>query len=210
MAQAHRGLCELAANWLKRNHARGGPGCRIAVTEPRSGWSGESPDAIAWRAIGHLDGCFMVEAKTSRGDFLVDANKPHRGEITGLGNLRFYICPEGLISPDELPDRWGLLWVNNRGHIRSQVNPFIQTQADREAGANTHDRISRMWQASDQAREQFILVNWLARVGDAERVNDQLRTANRTISQLERQLRQVRDQRDEYLSALFACREGEC
>jgi hypothetical protein len=30
-----------------------------------------------------------------------------------LGMYRYYVCPSGLISPEEIPDGWGLYWVKN-------------------------------------------------------------------------------------------------
>ena len=35
-----------------------------------------------------------------------------------MGNCRFYLCPEGLIKEEELPDKWGLLYEKN-GKIRT-------------------------------------------------------------------------------------------
>tara|TARA_R110002124_G_scaffold128157_23_gene288769 strand:- start:1066 stop:1338 length:273 start_codon:yes stop_codon:yes gene_type:complete len=41
----------------------------------------------------------------------------------GLGVYRFYLCPEGLIHPDELPPRWCLLYANGRT-IKVVVKPL--------------------------------------------------------------------------------------
>jgi len=55
----------------------------------------------------------MVEAKASRADFLADRKKGFRSETElGMGNWRYYICPEGMIEPSELPDNWGLLYLS--------------------------------------------------------------------------------------------------
>lgn len=41
-----------------------------------------------------------------------------------MGNWRFFICPKGLISKDELPWNWGLIEVNEKGKAIMVFNPF--------------------------------------------------------------------------------------
>jgi len=98
----HADLVERAARWLAKTK-----GCAVVATEIAT--TSESPDAIGWRAgYSHL-----VECKASRADFLADRNKPFRiVPETGLGDYRWYMTPPGLVSPDELPDGWGLLEVH--------------------------------------------------------------------------------------------------
>ncbi|GAR62494.1 hypothetical protein NGUA15_04308 [Salmonella enterica] len=61
-----------------------------------------------------------MEVKVSRSDFLRDKHKPHRqhGELV---DYHYYMCPEGSINISDLPDRWGLLWVNKRGHVKRRA-----------------------------------------------------------------------------------------
>ncbi|MBO9471493.1 adenylosuccinate synthase [Endozoicomonas sp. G2_2] len=183
---SHGQLCEIAARWLKRPHSKGGPGCKLALIEPRSGYDGEAPDAIGWRSAGFLDGTYLVEAKTSRADFLADARKTHRlasSEQSALGNWRFYLCPEGLIDPGELPPQWGLLWATRRGGIQSVVNPLdIRNTLEMREAVASH-RLE-----SNRERELFILVGMLSRIETPERLNDLLRVANRTNASLQREL----------------------
>lgn len=61
----------------------------------------------------------IIEVKTSHADFLNDKKKYARSkeaEERGhqIGNYRYYLCPEGIIQPDELPDGWGLLYWNGK------------------------------------------------------------------------------------------------
>ena len=50
--------------------------------------------------------------KISKSDFKADAKKDFRScESKGIGQLRYYACPEGLIKPEELPPKWGLIYV---------------------------------------------------------------------------------------------------
>lgn len=54
----------------------------------------------------------VIEVKVSHADFLNDRKKFWRSERATEyqpGNYRWYLCPEGVISTDELPDGWGLL-----------------------------------------------------------------------------------------------------
>lgn len=43
-AFTHRELCDIAVKWLQRPNSAGGPGCHIAVSECRTGWTGEIPE----------------------------------------------------------------------------------------------------------------------------------------------------------------------
>ena len=180
MNSTHKELTELAVKWLKRSQSQNGPGCQIAVSECRSGWSDEIPDAIGFRATGKNDGSVIVEVKVSRSDFLVDARKAHRnGAVIGLGNWRYYLCPEDVIKPEELPEHWGLLYVNHRGHIKPIVSPIL------ESNVRKRKRLTElMRQESNSDGERFLLVKLLSRVGDAEALNTQYRELNNVVSRL--------------------------
>ncbi|MHA9726925.1 hypothetical protein [Vibrio parahaemolyticus] len=186
----HNELCQIAARWLKRPNSAGGPGCHIAFTETPSGWSGEVPDAIGFRATGWYDGAVVVEVKISRSDFLADAKKPHRnGEVLGLGCWRYYMCPEGLIKPEELPEKWGLIYVTNRGGAKPIVGPTaVKHYGERQ------DLLDSMRFESDIQREQFILVKLLNRVADPEKLNLMLREANNRASRLAKDNDRLREQ----------------
>ncbi|TET97711.1 MAG: adenylosuccinate synthase [Candidatus Stahlbacteria bacterium] len=34
-------------------------------------------------------------------------------EAPHLGKYRYYVCPSGLLKPEEIPEGWGLYWVKN-------------------------------------------------------------------------------------------------
>lgn len=101
----HQKLVEKAVAWLRMY------GCGVVLSE-QSCASGETPDAIGWKRGCHS---VLVECKISRGDFLVDQQKPFRlrGE-KGLGCERFYLTPACLVAPLELPSGWGLLELRSR------------------------------------------------------------------------------------------------
>lgn len=104
----HDDLCLRAEKWL-RNHI----GCGVTFSDrfQAATHNGEQPDAIGWR-----DGLsFLIECKISRSDFLADRKKRFRVEPElGMGDWRFYMCPPGMIKPDELPAGWGLLYCHPR------------------------------------------------------------------------------------------------
>lgn len=112
----HRELCEIGFRFLKRPESANGHGCHFSIIE--AACYGENPDVFGVRhgIHGHGVGTFLLEAKTSRSDFLADRNKPHRiNPELGVGKYRYYICPTGLIEPRELPEKWGLIYVSPKG-----------------------------------------------------------------------------------------------
>lgn len=172
-AMTHNDLCLVAVKWLQRANNAGGPGCHVAVSECRSGWSGEIPDAIGFRATGFDDGSTVVECKTSRADFLADRKKAHR-IAGGLGNWRYFMAPVGLIRADELPAGWGLLEVNQRGHVKVVAG----LAAFYRQGYDLVREQTQVWRhEADREREQFLLVKLLNRVGDVEKMNRNLKMA---------------------------------
>jgi hypothetical protein len=109
----HADLVQTALKWLV-----GSCGCAFAVSELVS-YAGEIPDAIGFKS----DRSIIVECKTSRSDFLADKDKPFRREPEkGLGDHRYFLCPEGIIKPDDELNGWGLLYLKN-GKIRRIVCP---------------------------------------------------------------------------------------
>jgi len=71
----------------------------------------ETADVIG---LGHGNSA-LIECKSSRADFLADRKKFFRRvPELGLGNLRYYLCPQGLIKSNEVPEHWGLLYCSGR------------------------------------------------------------------------------------------------
>jgi hypothetical protein len=190
----HAELCAIAVKWLKRPNSNNGHGCHVAVSEVRSGWTGEIPDAIGFRQSGYApsDGSVVVEVKVSRSDFLADRKKPHRIE-GGLGNWRYFMCPEGMIQPDELPEGWGLLWINKRGHVKPKAG-FAYALAASKSYRSHQDALAEFRQESDWQGEQFILVKLYSRIGDAEELNQKMREAWAERHQLAKRCDQMREE----------------
>ncbi len=105
----HADLVARAEKWLRDSRR-----CAVVLTEAGANW--EFPDAIGWRT-GYDPVSILVECKTSRGDFLVDRKKPFRlasAPELGMGRFRYFLAPPGIIRPEELPLRWGLLEIRAR------------------------------------------------------------------------------------------------
>lgn len=195
MELSHANLCQLAVGWLKRPNSRGGHGCHVALAECKTGWCGEMPDAIGFRASGGWDdGTVMVEVKVSRSDFLADKAKPHR-IAGGVGDWRYFMAPEGLIKLDELPEKWGLIEANKRGHIKTVKGVYQD--------ASYYDAIERSksmrHEDANRLGELFIAVRLLARIENAGglheiikenfRLTEKNRKPEEVVRQLERQAR---------------------
>lgn len=112
MMFTHLELVHIAEKWLLKR-------CGFAFKELSTN-AMEIPDAIGFRA----DTSILIECKTSRQDFLNDRKKIFRENWwLGAGRFRFYLCEKGLIKPDELPERWGLIYVSEKGNARQKVGP---------------------------------------------------------------------------------------
>jgi len=170
----HKSLTALAVKWLKRPNSQGGHGCIVSASELRSGYDGEIPDAIGFRINGNTVISVVVEAKATRADFLADKHKKHR--LSGMGRYRYYICPTGLIRVDELPEKWGLIYANARGHLKVVAGPASKIN-------DGYDKFNEALRAGmfdpDCDREQWLLVRLLSRVGDVEQMNEWIKEARR-------------------------------
>ena len=112
----HERLVSIAHAWLLNTK-----GCSFAFAELVT-YASETPDAIGWRGSSSVT--LLVECKATRADFLSDRKKVFRRDpARGMGSYRFYMCPEGLISVAELPDRWGLIYAKANGRARQVVGP---------------------------------------------------------------------------------------
>ena len=138
----HDDLVRLGVRWLSRPYRskkfgyRGSCGvvCPELVT-----WNKECPDVIGWQSIkrrGTFPRSYVIEAKVSRSDFLSDQKKPHRGR--GAGLYRWYLCPTGLILPEDLQDRekpswgWGLLYTDGKT-VRQIAGPELNFRRNHQS-----------------------------------------------------------------------------
>lgn len=110
----HNELVQRAIKWLYSY------GCSFACGEVVSlNPTGEIPDAIGWKSNQSI----LIECKTSRADFHADKKKYFRQHPEqGMGSLRFFMCEEGIIKPEDLPPKWGLLIIKGK-RIKREVFP---------------------------------------------------------------------------------------
>jgi hypothetical protein len=105
----HNWLIDVGRHWLMSSR-----GCSVVTSEATTSIA-EQPDAIGWR-YGHS---ILLEAKTSRTDYKKDLQKRFRiYPEKGIGYLRYYITPVGLLKPEELLPGWGLLEVNEKNKVK--------------------------------------------------------------------------------------------
>lgn len=115
-ALSHADLVLIGARWARKQ------GFAVVHGELTTVATREIPDVVAFNSHCSI----MIECKTSRADFLIDKKKPWRQPGQGIGHYRFYLAPEGLISPEELPTqpRWGLVEVNDRKLATTRIGPM--------------------------------------------------------------------------------------
>jgi len=112
----HKELTERASKWLKRHNQNTiVPNCNTIASEITSATStGEIPDVIGWCSWTSV----LIEVKISRSDFLRDAKKTFRKFADmGMGEHRYYICPKYLLTIEDVPENWGLLYCNEKSKI---------------------------------------------------------------------------------------------
>lgn len=204
--EEHDRLCKIGEAFLKRPLSANGHGCHFAIRE--AAVYGENPDVFGIRH-GHADrydtGTIVLEAKTSRGDFLNDKKKPFRIDPdTGMGRWRYYICPEGLILPAELPPRWGLLYVNKQGHIKPIWGAIAIPKKTYQNSDGTNRKFIPIGAAEEYflrfafaarniQHEQNLLAMALTRLGDPEELLYKQRDYNRLESKLFNKEQKIHD-----------------
>lgn len=119
----HDELLQRAARWL-RNTKR----CGVVLTEFVSG-AREIPDAIGWTHGGRWS--YLVECKTSVGDFYAESRKPGRRTedfYGALGRERYYMAEKGILSVERVKHNrpgWGLLEIcGRRVRVKLKAIPF--------------------------------------------------------------------------------------
>lgn len=119
----HRELCILGAKYMKSKGLIKWHKPKYVVIEIEL-TGGAQPDIYGFGTTSFTQ---QIEVKVSRSDFLSDKNKFHRiYPEKDAGQLRSYLCPEGIIKEIDLPKYWGLLWINSNNEISVIKYPEIQ------------------------------------------------------------------------------------
>ncbi len=114
--------------------------------------STETPDVIGFNHQHTV----LIEVKTLRSDFLADKKKIFRlYPEQGMGSFRLYLCPAGIINPDDVPDKWGLLWIDQRGQIQTVKQIF-------KGNINSHN--PNRFLEKNEHHERAILYSALRRI----------------------------------------------
>ena len=109
---SHKDLVRIATKWACGRH-------QVVMAE-RNGIY-EIPDVMAfsWQYST------LIECKTSRADFNRDKRKlPRLDEHYAFGNYRVYCCPKGLLTENDIPEKWVLLEVYPSGYARLNVGIY--------------------------------------------------------------------------------------
>ena len=153
----HAELVERAVKWLKNGAVIpfGSDGtrrvrCSVACAEMVTA-SRETPDAIGWWCCGQFS--ILVECKVSRSDFKSDSKKPFRVRPQdGAGDFRYYLTPPGLVTLEELPERWGLIECGGRSV--SVARAAVRMEKSHRSEAHMLWSAVRRLKASDPKRRK--------------------------------------------------------
>lgn len=121
-----------------------------------------------------------------------------------MGTWRYYLCPEGIITLDDLPHGWGLLWVNKRGHVKPLAGHICPLYL---SGYGHLSDLVWFWAHEvNTTHELEMLSHLLVRVGDPEEVNRRIRNYSLELSKAQKELETVKKQ---YQEVRFnACNEA--
>jgi hypothetical protein len=105
----------------------------VVLTEFISWNVGEIPDAIGWTHGGKWS--YLVECKTSTGDFYGDRKKPGRllnhSQRRAIGRERYYMADRDVLTADLIEKHrpgWGLLEIRGRRvRVLRKAIPFDHT-----------------------------------------------------------------------------------
>ena len=160
MEFTHGNLVGVAYRWVLKNAS-----CGVAFKEfSTSAPTGEIPDVIGFGAWRHS---VVVEVKVSRSDFFNDRKKPFRkAPELGMGVQRYYCCPTGLIKVEELPEMWGLIYVNDKGKAICVHNPYKYVPNEERGG------LKRLCMVANLEAERAILYSALRRLHLRGRIDD--------------------------------------
>lgn len=139
----HDELVDIGKTWL---HSR----CPVVVTELAA--AAEIADCLGYDGRPTKDydtgqpswGSILIECKTSRRDYLTDQKKLFRQfPEQGMGNFRFYLTEKGLLDPEEISEKWGLLETTGK-----RVKIIKKS----------------VWQSADIQNEKHLLISAFRRV----------------------------------------------
>lgn len=166
----HYHLCLEGAKWLHRNK-RGADAwkkcplkpcykpefCQVChpylyVAVELCTWGSENTDV--W-GLGAFGDSAVIEVKTSRSDFMADRKKWIRSDVASTGGyaagrLRWFLCPEGVIQPEDLPEKWGLLYWDGK-----KIYPVVAPKAFENTGIGDMQILMSLLRREDFPKKVF-------------------------------------------------------
>ena len=131
----HKKLVRRMVGWLKAQRMS-----TVVIAELAAGNNIETPDVIAW----HGGASILIECKTSRADFHADKEKHFRKfEEHGMGDTRYFAAPAGVLKPEDIPEGWGLMEVDER-FVRTKVQASHKEANKRAEGVMLVSAIRRL------------------------------------------------------------------
>lgn len=116
-SKQHKELKERACQYLLNQNYR------LARMEKECGYYGISD---AWGIRYERLYTKIIEVKVSRADFNADKYKRAKAKSFPPAEEIYYLCPSGLIHPEEVGDCHGLLWFNGNKLINKKKAPFLK------------------------------------------------------------------------------------
>lgn len=100
-------LCQACSTWIYKSHFKDLMWKYVIIG--LKGVTNKMPDIYAVSGLFSL----CVEVKMTRGEFTRSLKKKNNLYYdNGCGTYRYYLCPDGVININELPDGWGLINYN--------------------------------------------------------------------------------------------------
>lgn len=120
-SKEHKELKEKACQYLLNQNYR------LARMEKECGYYGISD---VWGVRYEHLYTKIIEVKVSRADFNADKHKREKAKRFPPAEEIYYICPSGLIQPEEVGECHGLLWFNGNRIINKKKAPFLKCKLD--------------------------------------------------------------------------------
>lgn len=173
----HAELVQRAQFWLK------GQGYHVVLTEYKTTCQ-EQPDAFGLTK----EATCLIECKASRSDFLADKNKRfRRSPAKGMGVYRYFLTPKGMITPEELPEKWGLLEIRGQRTFKiHEASPFDLADAMKAERPIVYSILRRLAIADEDLLSMAVDILKLEQKLSARA--DQLKRRERDLERQERRL----------------------
>jgi hypothetical protein len=136
----HKKIVDIGKKWLKNQSGKRWS-CGVIFSELVCAGV-ETPDIMGFSSYGST----LIEVKVSRADFLRDKNKiVRKNPYLGMGGYRFYLSPKDIIKEKDLPEKWGLIHIDDNDKARIVVKPEYQERNLQSENAYMYSAIRRTY-----------------------------------------------------------------